>query len=181
MVIDTTIAHITPQQNDFIGGASTASGQIGFGNITAGSSQTITFKPIFGIINQPKYLPLCFGNGMVFEFELVTAATDAVTSPNTNTTTPTNGFTAGNTSTSWQISDIRVVGDVVTLDSALLNSNPEYVLSGKALNISYNTYITTLQQTAVTPGNNNMAVNISRAVSQLETFSFFRLIMLCLI
>ena len=134
-----------PPQSDFIGGASTTGGEIAFGNITAGSSQTITFKPILGIINQPKYLPLCFGNGMVFEFELVTSATDAVTAPNTNTPPPANG----NTSSAWQISDIRVVGDVVTLDSALQNSYAEYVLSGKALNISYNTYNTILQQTAV--------------------------------
>ena len=124
-----------PPQSDFIGGAATGSGQIGFGNITAGSSQTITCKPIFGIINQPKYLPLCFGNGMVFEFELVTSATDAVTAPNTNTPPPANGFTATNTSSAWQISDI---GHVVTLDSALQHSYAEYVLSGKALNISYN-------------------------------------------
>ena len=90
----------------------------------------------------------------------------------TNTTIPTNGFTSNNTSSAWQISDIRVVGDVVTLDSELQNSYAEYVLSGKALNISYNTYITMLQQTAVTTRNNNMAVNISRAVSKLKTLYF---------
>ena len=100
---------------------------------------------------------------MVFEFELVTSATDAVTAPDANTPPPANGFTTRNTSSAWQISDIRVVGDVVTLDSALQNSYAEYAFSGKALNISYNTYITMLQQTAVSTGNNNMAVNISRA------------------
>ena len=37
--------------------------------IAPGTNRTVSFKPIFGIINQPKYLTLCFGNGMVFELD----------------------------------------------------------------------------------------------------------------
>ena len=111
---------------------------------------------------------------MVFEFEIVTSGSDAVVSQTTNRsgTAPTNPFNATKTSTSWSISDFRVIADIVTLDSVLQNSYAEYVLGCKALNISYDTWITMLQQTATSAGNNNMAVNISRAVSKLKTLFF---------
>ena len=78
---------------------------------------------------------------MVFEFEIVTNGADAVAAPNGNTTgtAPGNAFSATNTTTSWTIQDFRVIGDIITLDSALQNSYSEYVLSGKALTIQYNT------------------------------------------
>jgi hypothetical protein len=49
------------------------------------------------------------------------------------------------TSIQWQIQDIRIVCDVVTLDSALQNSYAEHVLSGKTLPINYSTYISQFQ------------------------------------
>ena len=52
--------------------------------------------------------------------------------------------------TNWSIQDIRMTGDVVTLDSALQNSYAEHVLSGKSLPINYGTDIT-MQQTEQDP------------------------------
>ena len=49
---------------------------------------------------------------LMFEFEIVNGATDAVLGH-------AGVFTADNTSKVWQIQDIRVVCDLVTLDSAL--------------------------------------------------------------
>ena len=66
----------------------------------------------------------------MMEFEIVTNATDPI---------PTHGasaYLAASTSTSWKIKDIRLVCDVVTLDSALQNSYAEHVLSSKALPIN---------------------------------------------
>ena len=59
------------------------------------------------------------------EFEIVGGATDATIAPDD----PSN-FLPATTSTSWQIEDVRIVGDVVTLDSALQNSYAEHVLDG---------------------------------------------------
>jgi len=70
-----------------------------------------------------------------------------------------------NTSTSWQIQDIRGVCDVVTLDSALQNSYAEHVLSGKALPINYSTYITQYQ----TITSSDSTVNVSRSASRLKS------------
>ena len=58
-----------------------------------------------------------------------------------------------------------MIGDVVTLDSALQNSYAEHVFSGKSLSINYGTYIT-MQQTIA---GDNISVNVSRAVSRLKT------------
>ena len=63
------------------------------------------------------------------------------------------------------MSDVRLTSDVVVLDSALMNSYSEHVLSGKSLNIQYGTYIT-MQQTVT---GDNISVNVSRAVSRLKT------------
>ena len=69
--------------------------------ITAGSTRTVSFKPLFGILNQPKFIPLQW-LPLTMEFELVTDALDPII--------PTTGnglsqFEAGNTSTSWEIKD----------------------------------------------------------------------------
>ena len=63
------------------------------------------------------------------------------------------------------MSDVRPTSDVVVLDSALMNSYSEHVLSGKSLNIQYGTYIT-MQQTVT---GDNISVNVSRAASRLKT------------
>ena len=99
--------------------------------------------------------------GFTMDFELIGNAEDAFASIGAGG----DAFSAANTATNWSIQDIRITGDVVTLDSALQNSYAEHVLSGKSLPINYGTYIT-MQQTVV---GSEIRVNISRAVSRLKT------------
>ena len=94
------------------------------------SARTGSFKPLFGILNQQKYIPLSWCP-ISMEFELVNNATDSVASSIVN-----GAFDFLNTSTSWKIQDVKVVCDVVTLDSVLQNSYAEIVLSGKSLPIN---------------------------------------------
>ena len=68
--------------------------------------------------------------GFVLELELVNNSTDPIISPATPPN-PNSRYKATDTSTQWQISDVRLVGDQITLDSALQNSYSEHVLSGK--------------------------------------------------
>jgi hypothetical protein len=77
----------------------------------------------------------------------------------------TGAFKTSDTSTQWQIQDVRIVCDLVTLDSALQNSYAEHVLSGKALPINYSTYITQFQTVTST----DFAVNVWRACSRLKS------------
>ena len=126
--------------------------------IPGGSSRTVSFKPLFGILNQPKYIPLSWCPIMM-EFEVVNGTTDAIVSVGGS------DFTGTNTSTSWQIQDVRVVCDLVTLDSALQNSYAEHVLSGKNLPINYSTYVSQFQ----TITSADFAINVSRAVTRLKS------------
>jgi hypothetical protein len=92
----------------------------------------------------------------------VNGSTDAIIGPNGTT------FTTTNTSTSWRIEDIRVVCDIVTLDSSLQNSYAEHVLSGKAFPINYSTYISQYQ--TITTG--NISANVSSTtIPQKLSFS----------
>ena len=74
------------------------------------------------------------------EFEIVNQSTDPIIAIGTGGT-----FTAANTSENWQIEDVRIICDVVTLDSALQNSYAEHVLSGKALPVNYSTCVSQYQ------------------------------------
>ena len=74
--------------------------------------------------------------GFVMEFEIISDATGAFAD-----SVAGGNFTPVDTGSSWSMSDVRLVGDVVSLDSALQNSYAEHVLSGRSLPINYGTYI----------------------------------------
>ena len=61
--------------------------------------------------------------GFTMDFEIIGNAEDAFASIGP----PASAFTATTTSTTWSIQDIRMTGDVVTLDSALQNSYAEHL------------------------------------------------------
>jgi hypothetical protein len=123
------------------------------------SKKRNSFKPLFGICGQSKYIPLSYAP-LTMEFEIVNQSTDPIIAIGTGGT-----FTAANTSENWQIEDVRIICDVVTLDSALQNSYAEHVLSGKALPINYSTFVSQYQ----TLTSSDAAVNVTRAVSRLKS------------
>ena len=60
---------------------------------------------------------------------------------------------------------MRVLCDVITLDSALQNSYAHHVLSGNPLPINYSTFITQYQTVA----GGDISVNVTRAISRLKS------------
>ena len=134
-------------------------GNTNFGEIPPNGSRSVSFKPLFGLFNQSKYIPLMW-SPLTLEFEVVNGALDAIMG-----TDAAADYTDANTSKIWQIQDVRIVCDVVTLDSALQNSYAEHVLSGKALPINYGSYVSQFQ--TITGG--DFAVSITRAVSRLKS------------
>jgi len=126
--------------------------------IPGNASRTVSFKSVFGLFSQPKYIPLSYCR-LTLELEVVNNPLDAIIGPDGTL------FTNANTSSTWKIQDIRVVCDLVTLDSALQNSYAEHVLSGKALPINYSTYINQYQ--TITTG--NISANVSRSASRLKS------------
>ena len=116
-------------------------------------------SPFFGICSQPKFIPLMYAP-LIFEFESCNQSTDPIMHTNVGAF-----YNPANTSSTWSIEDVRVIADIVTLDSALQNSYVEHVLSGKALPINYSTFVTQYQ----TITSSDTAVNVTRAVSRLKS------------
>jgi hypothetical protein len=125
--------------------------------IKAGSFQTVMFKPLCGLFNQSKYLPLRY---MPIEIELELADNEAPIITNLNT-----AFTAANTSISWTIQNCQIKCDILSLDNALDNSYVNHLLGGNTLNIVYDTYIYSIQ--TVTSG--DCQVHVSRSLTSLRS------------
>jgi len=127
--------------------------------LAEGQAKAVSFKPLFGIFNQPKYIPLQFCP-LTVEFELVTSATDAIATELAGSQFPTN-----ETSQSWEISDCQIKADVVELDSAVHNEYASHLMQGHPIPINYTSYITQLQ----TVSGGNINVNITRSCSRLKS------------
>ena len=110
------------------------------------------------MFSQPKLIPLKYCP-LTIELELVTNHLDPIVDPTVA------GCVTTDTSTDWQISDVQVKCDIVTLDNTLQNNYDSHLLSGKTLPINYNTYIT---QSQVVSGK-DVSVNMSRAITRLKS------------
>ena len=123
---------------------------------------TVLFKPLSGILNQSKLLPLRFAP-LTIELELVDTFTEPIVS---NFVRAGPGFTAANSSQLWQIEQVQCKVDVCTLDNALHNSYVEHLLQGNSLPLSYNTFVSQMQTIA---GQNDVLINVSRALTRLKS------------
>ena len=106
-------------------------------------------------------MPLRFAP-LTIELELVGNFTEPIVS---NFIRAGPGFTAANTSQLWQIEQVQCKVDVCTLDNALHNSYVDHLLKGNSLPLSYNTFVSQLQTIA---GQNDVLVNVSRAITRLK-------------
>ena len=131
--------------------------------IAEGESMTVLFKPLSGILNQNKLLPLRYAP-ITIELELVDSATEPIVSNFSGEAT--NAFKATNTSTNWSINNVQVKCDVCTLDNALDNSYAQHLLSGKSLPITYNTFVSQMQTIS---GQDAPLINVSRALTRLKS------------
>ena len=122
------------------------------------TTQTVMFKPLCGIFQQTKYLPLRY---CPLEIELELANQDEPI------VMPAFGaeFTPTNTSALWKLQNCMVKMDLGTLDNALDNSYVNHLLSGKSLNVVYNTFISSLQ-TVVSA---ETQINVSRSLSKMKS------------
>ena len=138
--------------------------------IAPGEAQTVLFKPCSGLFNQPKMLPIRY-MPITVELELVHDNTEPIVSATTvgQDNFDVSNAATGNTSMLWQIQNVQVKCDVVTLDNQLDNSYAEHLLSGKALPINYQTYVS--QKQSILSGNNGsqkVRLNVTRALTRLK-------------
>ena len=132
--------------------------------------QTVLFKPCSGLFNQPKMLPIRY-MPITVELELVHDNTEPIVSATTvgQDNFDVSNAATGNTSMLWQIQNVQVKCDVVTLDNQLDNSYAEHLLSGKPLPINYQTYVS--QKQSILSGNNGsqkVRLNVTRALTRLK-------------
>ena len=121
-------------------------------------SQSVMFKPLCGLFHQTKYLPLRY---CPIEIELELADyLDPIVAPGVDAT-----FTVGNTSDSWKLENCMIKADLCTLDNALDNSYVSHLLSGKSINIVYNTFISSLQTVVAA----DTQINVSRSLSKMKS------------
>ena len=125
--------------------------------ITYGSQRTVSFKPLFGILNQNKYIPLQW-LPLTIEYELVTSNLDAIA-------TSLVGSQFALASQGWIIQDCQIKADVLELDSAVHNEYAAHLMNGQAIPINYCSYITQLQQLS----GSTIAINIVRSCSRLKS------------
>jgi hypothetical protein len=97
--------------------------------IPVASYKKILHKPLAGICHQKVFLPLQFistsGQGLTFEIQIVANGGDAVDSTG---------------STNWQLSNVRMYGDVLHVDESLSNTYAKHLLDGKNLQIPMRSY-----------------------------------------
>ena len=126
----------------------------GFGGDTLDKdkTRTVCFTPMSGLFSQGKYLPIRYAPIQI-ELELVSSGTDALVA------------TGGALGDKFQITDVQLKADLVTLDNSLDNEYSQHLLSGKTLPIHFSTY--TCASQVIT--SLNTTVNVSRALTRLKS------------
>ena len=125
--------------------------------IKAEDYHTVMFKPLCGLFNQTKYLPLRY---MPIELELELADNDAPIITDFNDV-----YTQDTTSTSWRIENCQLKCDILSLDNSLDNSYVNHLLGGNTLKIVYDTYISSIQTIASA----DCQINVSRSLTALRS------------
>ena len=119
-----------------------------------GQSRRVVFKPMAGIFNQDKLIPLrdC---PIQIELEVVNSGSDAVF---------VDMVTAGEIYTSnWDITDVQCKCDLLTLDNSLENEYASHLLSGKTLPFNFSTWNHTNQSTG---NDKNFSAHINRSLTR---------------
>ena len=125
----------------------------GFGDgetVGYGKSRTVCFTPMSGILNQKKYLPIRYAP-LQFEFELVGSASDAL------------NVAVG--SEKFEISNVQLKCDLVTLDNSLDNEYAQHLLDGGNLPINFGTFTTASQVIS----HIKSSVNVQRAFTRMKS------------
>eukprot|EP00973_Karenia_brevis_P058408 8134110-Karenia_brevis.AAC.1 len=110
------------------------------------NKQTVLFKPLSGLFNQNKFLPVKY-SPITIELELVHDATEPILSKTVAVEgAPANSFTEANTSLKWEINNVQAKLDFITLDNGYENQYTQHLLDGRVFPINYNTYVSQIQR-----------------------------------
>ena len=152
-------------------------GRIGFrhtrhslSGIPSNGQMRLGHKPCCGLLESNYYLPLRFAP-LELEFTIVSDSNEPIVVPQGNGTTETdkNGyyFQGGNTSVLWEINNVIIRAEVITLDNAVDNNITKHLLEGQSLKLIVPQYHTLTQTFNAGGGEINM--NIVKSASKLST------------
>lgn len=122
--------------------------------------RTVLFKPLFGLLNQKKYISLKY-SPLTIELELDSEIGANIIIPSATSNFNTI-YSEAATSTTFQIQNCMVRCDVVKIDSELMNKYDDHLLSN-FINIRYTTYHSQILKILGASFN----VNLSRALTYL--------------
>jgi hypothetical protein len=125
--------------------------------------QTVMFKPLSGLLSQTKYLPLRY-TPLEIELELADVEDPIIVPSEARNVNPLL-YSLRNTSVKWKLQNFMVKVDMCTLDNALDNTYVSHLLSGKTMNIVYNTFVSSLQTVVST----DTQINVSRSLSKMKS------------
>ena len=156
-------------------------GRIGFrhtrhslSGIPSNGQMRLGHKPCCGLLESNYYLPLRFAP-LELEFTIVSDSNepivvpqgDAQTNPNTETDKQGYYFQKGNTSVLWEINNVIIRAEVITLDNTVDNNITKHLLEGQSLKLIVPQYHTLTQTFNAGGGEINM--NIVKSASKLST------------
>ena len=131
-------------------------------------------KPVCGLLESNYYLPLRFAP-LELEFTIVSDGNEPIvvpqgdeqTNPDTETDKQGYYFQAGNTSTKWELNNIIIRAEVITLDNTVDNNITKHLLEGQSLKLIVPQYHTLTQNFNV--GGGEISMNIVKSASKLST------------
>ena len=141
--------------------------------IPSNGQMRLGHKPVCGLCESNYYLPLRFAP-LELEFTIVSDSNepivvpqgDATTNPNTETDKQGYYFQGGNTSVLWEINNVIIRAEVITLDNTVDNNITKHLLEGQSLKLIVPQYHTLTQTFNAGGGEINM--NIVKSASKLS-------------
>ena len=137
--------------------------------IPSNGQMRLGHKPVCGLLESNYYLPLRFAP-LELEFTIVSDSNEPIVVPQGNGTIETdkNGyyFQAGNTSVLWEINNVIIRAEVITLDNTVDNNITKHLLEGQSLKLIVPQYHTLTQTFNAGGGEINM--NIVKSASKLS-------------
>ena len=129
----------------------------------------LSHKPCCGLLNSNYYIPLRYAP-LELQFQIVSDGTEPVVVPQGTGgagQTDKEGyyFQAGDTSTSWELNNVFIRAEVITLDNTVNNNIVKHLLDGQSLKLVFPMYHTITQSFNAGGGEINM--NIVKSSSKL--------------
>jgi len=127
---------------------------------TVRQERIVLFPLLCGLMNQSKFLPLRFLQGLQIELEVVNNFAEPI-------------LTGTEYSDNWWISEAQIKCDVVTLDNQLENAYTDHLMQGKSLPINFASFVHQVQAIGKT---DRPVIAHSRAFTRLKTVyvTFFK-------